>query len=217
MIYTLISIVIIAFAVIVGLWAIKMLLKNNWFLGWLRGMFGFLLLAAVCLLMVAALDILSYRQLVNEKNIATISFKKIDKQHFIASFVSTSGTNESYELYGDQWQLDSRIIKWSSLIARFGADPGYRLDRLSGRYITLEDERSRPQKIYALNESFVGVDFWVWLKKFDKSIPFIDAHYGSATFLPMVEDAQYQISLSNSGLLARPLNKPAEDAVALWQ
>jgi hypothetical protein len=44
----------------------------------------------------------------------------------------------------------------------------------------------------------------------------MDALYGSATFLPMADGALYEIKVSQSGLVARPLNQAARDAVAGW-
>src|SRR5690625_7570671 len=55
---------------------------------------------------------------------------------------SSDGTEQEFDLRGDQWQLDARIIKWQGFVAAMGVKPGYRLDRISGRYYTLEDERS---------------------------------------------------------------------------
>jgi hypothetical protein len=45
----------------------------------------------------------------------------------------------------------------------------------------------------------------------------VNARHGNSTFLPMVDGGQYQISLSESGLLARPLNQPAIEAVEQWR
>jgi hypothetical protein len=44
----------------------------------------------------------------------------------------------------------------------------------------------------------------------------VDALYGSATYLPMVDGALYEIKVSQSGLLARPLNQAAREAVGSW-
>jgi hypothetical protein len=214
--YTLLSVVILLFALLSTYGAYKLLLRSHWFLKWLRGTSGLLLILIIFLLSVIALDVFSYQRLVEEKNIATIRFKQQNPQQYIATLVTENNTRQ-YELYGDQWQLDSRIIKWSNTLARFGMETGYRLDRLSGRYLSLDDERNKPRKLYALEESSLGVDTWMWLNQYDELITFVDARYGSAVFLPMVNDGFYQISLTNSGLIARPLNQAARDAMVLWQ
>ncbi len=164
-----------------------------------------------------AIDIASYNELVAEKDIATIRFEKNKEQHYTATLITNSGDMDRYELYGDQWQLDSRILKWSSQAARLGIKTGYRLERLAGRYISLNDERDKPRRLYALNESPWSVDIWMWLNNIDDKIGMVDARYGNSVFLPMSDGAFFQIALSNTGLVARPLNRSAKDAVKQWQ
>jgi hypothetical protein len=214
--YTLLSVVIFLLALLSTYGAYKLLLRSHWFLKWLRGTSGLLLVIIILFLGFIALDIFSYKPLVAEKNIATIRFKQQSSQQYIATLI-TENTTREYELHGDQWQLDSRVIKWSNMLVRFGMDTGYRLDRLSGRYLSLDDERKKPRKLYALNESSTSVDTWMWLNQYDDLITFVDARYGSAVFLPMINNGFYQISLTNSGLIARPLNQAAKEAMILWQ
>jgi hypothetical protein len=40
--------------------------------------------------------------------------------------------------------------------------------------------------------------------------------YGSAVFLPMTDQAEYSISISRNGLVARPDNAVAKKAVSRW-
>jgi hypothetical protein len=131
--------------------------------------------------------------------------------------VDSEGRESLYELAGDQWQLDARLIKWPNALATLGVKPGFRLDRISGRYYSLEHERNAERTVYALNESQMGVDVWAFFHGSENVPPVIDAVYGSATFVPMADDALYEILLSHTGLLARPLNQPAQAAVTDWQ
>ena len=48
-------------------------------------------------------------------------------------------------------------------------------------------------------------------------MPWIDAVYGNAAFVPMEDGALFEVTLSHTGLLARPLNDPAKEAVNRWQ
>ena len=45
-----------------------------------------------------------------------------------------------YDLAGDLWQLDARIIQWKGLAALIGLAPGYRLQSLGGRFLAIEQE-----------------------------------------------------------------------------
>lgn len=213
--YLLLAMALVLIAVVLAVWTIK-LLHNTWFLSWLRGTLGIALVASVIVFMFMAWDIYSYKQLQSEQSIATIRFKSLDKQHYLAIFVMNNGKQQNFELYGDQWQLDSRIIKWHGLLSRMGMKTGYRLDRLSGRYLSLDDERTKKRSAYTLYQSVANVDVWNWLKQFNMDT-MVDARYGNSTFLPMIDEGQYQVSIGISGLLARPLNETARAAVDRWR
>lgn len=214
--YLLLTVLLVLVACGFAYWAAKLLFKHNWFLGWLRGMLGMCLVFVMLVSALMALDIYSYRHLDDEQNIATISFQYLDSQHFSATFVETNGAQQQFELYGDQWQLDSRIIKWRGVLSRIGMKTGYRLDRISGRYLLLDDEREKERSVYTISQSVTNVDFWNWLRHVDVGA-IVTAHYGNSTFVPMVDGGQYQILVSRSGLLAKPLNEPAHKAVEQWR
>lgn len=202
---------------IILFFSLKTLFRKGWFLGWIRGMLGFGLAAIAIVSALAAYDIYSYRQLLSEQSIATISFEQKGEQLFLATLVDEEGFEKHFDMSGDQWQLDAKIVKWSGFFAGFGIKPGYRLDRLSGRYYSLDDERSAARSVYSLAESKYGLDVWNWLKNSGSGAHWIDAVYGSAAFVPMEDGALYEVTLSQTGLIARPLNDPAKEAVSRWQ
>jgi hypothetical protein len=96
-----------------------------------------------------------------------------------------------------------------------GFDTAYRLDRISGRYASIDDERSLPRTVYSLTQP-ERVDLWELAHRYRSWVPWIDALYGSATYLPMADGARYSISVSQSGLVARPVNQAAVVAVGDW-
>jgi hypothetical protein len=216
MFYSVLAIVVSILGLIVVGLSLKILIRRGWLFGWLRGMFGLLLVGSGLVLALAAFDLYSYQQIVAEKSVATISFERLGPQRFNAILVDSEGKENRYELAGDQWQLDARVIKWPTTVAALGIKPGYRLDRISGRYYSLERERTAERTVYALNESQLGVDVWAFFHDSESMPRIIDAVYGSATFVPMADDALYEVLLSHTGLLARPLNAPAQAAVSGW-
>ncbi|WP_078084103.1 cation/multidrug efflux pump [Microbulbifer mangrovi] len=215
--YIAITFLIAFVALLLVFWGGKVLLKGSWLLGFLRGSVGLLLLAGALLIVLVALDVYSYRNLADEHSVGTVSFERLDDQHFMVKFADEDGISKEFELYGDQWQLDARMLKWKGALARWGIEPAYRLDRLSGRYLTLQDERSKERSVYALDESGHGVDVWSTLRSMDNRLPIVDAVYGSATFLPMEDGAVYEVRISHTGLLARPLNQQARSALNEWR
>jgi hypothetical protein len=195
--------------------AYKLLIKQHWLIAWIKGTAGVLLiLLAVCLSLIAW-DITSYKSLDLNKEIASVSMVKNGNQDFTVEVSTPDGKKNKFDLKGDLWQLDARILKWGGPFAFFGLKPGYRLERISGRYLSLEDERSKARTVFALDGGS-ALDFWSFLKK-NTWLPWMKPQYGSAAYLPLDNGAIYTVLLSQSGLVARPVNDVAMKAVQSWQ
>lgn len=191
------------------------LIRQTWFMQWLKGTAGLLLLAVAVYFTLLAVNLLSYHQLTREEPVATVSFKQIAPQSYAATVSQPGGASAQYELSGDLWQLDARIIKWKGIFALLGVHPGYQLDRISGRYLSLEDELSRERTVYQIATPAIGLD--VWQRAYTGWSLMFDAQYGSATYLPMADGAIFEVTLGNSGLIGRPLNGSAQTAVERWE
>lgn len=198
--------------------ALFTLLRRDWFVGWLRGMLGFLALAVAVVTGLGALNLNGYKRMDQEAVVATISFDKVDKQLYKANVVlQGSSTELPFEIAGDLWQMDARIIKWKGPFAALGGSPLYKLDRLQGRYYTLEDERTKARSVFAISNPDVGFDTWEAFKGLSRHFAWFDADYGSATYLPMADGALFSVRLTFAGMIARPENDRAEIAVKEWE
>lgn len=217
MIFTLVALLISLIAVYIIYRAARMLWQTSWFVGFCRGLFGLGLLALAGLIALTAFDVYSYKQVLQEQVVATINFDRIEDQHYFAVLADKDGKEQRVELRGDQWQLDARIVKWDGYLATLGIKPAYRLERLSGRYYDIEKETTARRTAYTVHNSLYGVDVWKIFNTNPDWVPVIDAVYGSATYLPMKDGALFEISLSNTGLVARPINAAAKDAVAEFE
>lgn len=217
MFYSVASIASVAIGLVVFILGLRLLLKGTWIGGWVRGMSGVFFIALAVGLTFIALDLYSYQQLLIDKPVARVDFTQVDKKKFIAklSMVDSGQTREFY-LSGDQWQIDARVIRWKGAVRTVGGKPGFRLDRISGRYASVADERTQQRTVYALEEQEYGLDLWAWARERD-DLPWMDAAYGSATFLPMADGAAFEVALAHSGLVAKPLNDAAKRAVNIWQ
>jgi hypothetical protein len=173
----------------------------------------FLLLAAAAFLISANLR--TYQRLTAEQPAGEIEFSRIAPSQFNAALTYPNGTAAYFFLRGDEWQVDARILKWQAALNLAGFDTAFRLDRISGRYTKVEDETKQPRTVYALNPPD-AIDVWELARRYRSFIPWFDALYGSATFVPMADKASYQIYVTQSGLIARPLNQAAKDAVGGW-
>jgi hypothetical protein len=216
MLFTAVAIFLAILALLAALLALR-LLVGRWLFGWLRGTAGIALTVLAVTIAVGAWDLRGYRTLSAAEPIGTLSFKRLDAQQFAATLTTPDGRERSVELSGDMWQIDVRLLRWADALARLGLKPGYRLDRLSGRYLSLEDEQSRPRTVVGLADTRSTFDIWAWLRRSGNTLGLLAADYGSATYLPMADGALYQIGLGGDGLVAVPLNDPARAAVEHWE
>lgn len=182
--------------------------------------FLFLLMASSAFLL--ASNLYTYQRLIFEQAVAEITFQEISDQKFRADIHSLDSSFErSVLLNGDEWQLDAQVLTWQGMATLFGLDANYRLHRISGRFLDIEKEQNNPRSVYSLvkktaiteNEKF---DLWLLANKYQQWLRWVDAAYGSAVFLPMTDGAKYSISITRTGLIARPANKEARKAVTQW-
>ena len=195
-----------------------LLLRNKWLLRWLQGTAGLLFFLLALAFFLFAVNLFSFHSLTKDKELASLHFASLSDQHFRVTIVEQGGDIKELELLGDLWQIDARVIKWQGWVSALGIMPGYQLGRIQGRYLSIEQERSAPRSVHSLRPDGMvpGFDLWHFLNQQKIWMPWLDARYGSATFLPMADGAEFSLSLSHSGLLARPLNFGAEDAVSSW-
>jgi hypothetical protein len=161
------------------------------------------------------LNLRTYQRLRFEQPAAELQLTRVGEQQYEGVLAYPTGERDSFDLRGDEWQVDARVLKWTAFANLLGFDAAYRLERLSGRYANIEAERTQPRTVYQL-ASAGPLDPWELVRHYHSWLPWVDAEYGSATYLPMSDGALYEISVSQSGLLARPLNQAAREAVSGW-
>jgi len=183
--------------------------------GSLEGLTGLLLLALAALAAAVGLNLRTYERLTHEIPVATVTFEAQSDRRFSAVLVPATGRTLVFDMYGDEWQLDARILKWRGIATVLGFDTIYRLDRFGGRYRDVTQERKGPRSVHSLSEE-PGLDVWAWTRKYPRWLPWVDAVYGSATYMPIVAGATYRVTASPTGLLARPVNEAARKAVRQW-
>lgn len=178
-------------------WSLRLFAAARAWLG------GLLLVALALLLFGVASNLHTYARLTWEQPVAQLAFEQLGEQRYRARLTRPSGESRELELRGDEWQLDARVLKWRGWANLLGLDARYRLERISGRYRDIEQERSAPRTPHELAEAR-GIDLWELAQRQPRWLPFVDAIYGSATYLPMADGARYQVSLGQGGLIARP-------------
>ena len=208
----LLPIICFVLAVLCLLCALRLTGRLQWLLGWLRGMAAIACAGAAFGLGGVCFDLLNYRPVAAEPWVGNISFQQTAPQRYEARLVDADGKQTTYLLSGDQWQLDVRVFSWQL----GGRAPAlYRFDRVSGRYLTLEQERGQAKTSYAIAPSAL-VDAWEAIKHYGLAVPLLKAGTRSISFLPMADGALYSLSLGADGFLGQPLNQAASSAMADW-
>lgn len=149
-----------------------------------------------------ALSVQGYQALTLEQLAATVTVEPIENNQFKAEFVFTNGTSKTYTLSGNQLLIDAHILKWKPVANILGFHTSYELARVSGRYIDLADEQTKPRTIFSLSDAKL-IDIFELRKQFAHLNFLLDAEYGSASFVPAQTKQQYILMVSTSGLLFR--------------
>ncbi|MEE2762362.1 MAG: multidrug transporter [Pseudomonadota bacterium] len=202
-----------AFGALLVILGLLFFLRPRWLLGWLKGMAVFAIIVFGLYSLVIAVNVAGYQSLAGMQTVATISTQRQGEQVWLVTMKPRDDKNLTETLRGDQWQLDARIIRFSGPLRWLGIAPGYRLERLGGRYTSLEQERTAPRTIIGLGDRF-WLDLWELDREFN--MPFVEGVYGNATFMPMRDGAVFDVRLSASGLVAVPMNEQAREAVERW-
>ncbi|MEO7432918.1 MAG: hypothetical protein ABIR62_13030 [Dokdonella sp.] len=159
--------------------------------------------------------LLGYRRLTSEALVATLDAHSIGPQRYTVGIEFPDGTRREIDLAGDDWQLDARVVKWTPSAVVMGAEPLYRLDRINGRYHAIEQERAMPKSAVALSEHVLP-DLWSLKRRFPQTLGFVDADYGSAAYLPMVDGGRYTVTLAAAGgLVARAADAATAEKLQL--
>ena len=169
----------------------------------LRTLLGLLLLSLGALSAALALGIQGYRALTREEVAARLSVRPVAPQRISATVTYPDGRRQSFEIAGDDIYVDAHILKWQPVANLIGLHTAYELDRIAGRYQSIEQERSAQRTVYALREA-QAVDLFGLRQRYAFLAPLYDAEYGSATFVQVKEPAELEVRVSTSGLLMRP-------------
>ena len=163
-----------------------------------------------------AFSYFGYFQLVDEQRIGQIKFTESAPEQYVARLMLEGEEHDRmFEILGDEWQMDARVVIWKPPMTLLGLDPIFQLDRLSGRYAEVEEELNKQRSAHALSDP-VTMDVWHFARKYPKLLPGVDAHYGTATYLPMANGAIFEVTMTRTGLIARPVNEAARRAVGEW-
>ncbi len=170
----------------------------------LQTVIALLLLSVGLLAGMIAFGIQGYQTLTHEEIAAHISVSPIAPQRFAATIKYPDGRTADFIVAGDEVYVDAHILKWQPLANIFGLHTAYELDRISGRYRDIEQERSAERTIHSLAQG-KPVNLFELRQRHTFLAVLLDAKYGSATFVPVTQAAELELRVSTTGLLIREL------------
>src|ERR1051325_5599648 len=178
--------------------------RGRWAGGGVRALLGLLLLALGALAATITIGIHGYRALTLEVLAANVKTEPVGSQRFRATIVLPDRRLAMYELAGDAFYIDAPILKWRPAANLLGLHTAYELDRVGGRYNAIADERTKPHTMYSLARAR-RLDLFSLVRRFPLFRPLVDAEYGSAAFVAATRPVEYEVRVSTTGLLMRPI------------
>lgn len=171
----------------------------------LQGLIALLFVTTGALSGAVAFGIQGYQAFNREEVVANISVIPVAPQRFTINFLFPDGRVAKYAISGDELYIDAHILKWQPIANFFGLHTAYELDRVGGRYRDIEQERSDERTIYSLSQEKL-INLISLRQRHTLLAMFFDAKYGSATFLPVTQAADFQLRVSTTGLLMREIS-----------
>jgi hypothetical protein len=192
-------------------------------------LFGGGALWAASLAALFGMNLQTYERLTYERPVATLALRQLGPQYYEINLTQptvqgqTADAGALYPVHGDDWRIEAQVLKWKPWANVMGLDSQYRLDRLSGRYQTIEQELHGERSAYDLAAAASNarngsvpfkVEAWDAIRRYRPYVDAADTLYGSAAYMPMADGARYEVWITQSGLVARPVNDVARNASA---
>lgn len=155
---------------------------------------------------VVSVGMRGYQALTHEEVAARIIVKPSGPQRFDAQVRFADGRSTGYVIAGDELYVDAHILKWKPIANVLGLHTAYDLDRIAGRYRSVDQERTGLRTVYPLGEPR-ALDLFALRKRSGWLGPLYDAEYGSASFVPVDRPMELEVRVSTTGLLLREAKK----------
>jgi len=161
---------------------------------------GLLLVCLGCVSGLLALSLVQFVRLTTDEPVARIDVRQQAEGQFEVNASAPAIGTRQYVLYGDQWQIDARVVRWKLPALMAGVPPLYRLERLSGRYSDAAREATATRSVHPLDD-WPAPDLGSLKKSFPNWFPFVDVQFGSGAYMPLFDGARYQVFMDPRGAL----------------
>ena len=184
------------------------------FAGVTRLAFGTAFVGIAGMVAFIGLNIQTYKRLTYERPVAVVKFAAVPGQAdtFTADVTFSDGTKLLQAdgtppvFRGNEWQIGARVIKFKPMANILGCDSMYRIEHMrSTDAMQFSSEAVTEGKIDGIRivTEEPGIDVSKLADTYGSRFG-IDAEYGSATYQPMGDTFEYEVSITQDALIARP-------------
>ncbi|MGX5174848.1 hypothetical protein ACUR5C_12570 [Aliikangiella sp. IMCC44653] len=150
-----------------------------------------------------------YAALTKEEQVAVITVTPTEHQNYHARIELNNGREQVFALKGDELVIEAYILKWKPWTNILGLHTAYRLERVSGRYQKIDEEQNKQRTVFAI-DNLAGKGIAEWRESFNELSFLLDVEHGSASFISVDKPKKFQVMVTTSGLLIRPLETETE-------
>jgi len=166
-----------------------------------------------------ALNTQTFARLSQEGDVAEVDIRSINPTNnlYAVSVKRLDGSNLVTEcnLQGDEWLIGGQVQKWKPWANVLGLDSTYVLDQIDNKYFSAARASGRPITACDLSppppavNNVVPNSLLTWLigQSYTEQ-----RRFGSASYMPLADGAQYKVVMTQSGLNAEPVNDVAKTA-----
>ena len=152
----------------------------------------------------AALHLRTYERIPGKGAVAQVYCERTGARTFRVTLTRLpSGRMQVYEMGGDEWRIDARTLVWKGRARQLGLSPGYRLERLSARYLhtgrpddAAEDMRS-PDGFALADADEVGEDVWSQARTGQRWAGEVEPGRAYGPWRPLIDKARYDVWMSH--------------------
>ena len=161
----------------------------------------FALISTIFMLLYTGLQ--GYKHFTYNKPIFTVECSLKQDDSFVLKFVDLDKKDSPAKFYrvkGQQFVIEGHIIKWENFFVTVGMKPLYQVTRLTGRYVSINDEKEKERSVYEVNEE---TKVWRWLMQYGEKLPGIDAVQGASSFKDAAENKKFTVYITHNSFVIK--------------
>jgi hypothetical protein len=166
-----------------------------------------------------ALNTQTFARLSQEGDVAQVDVKAINPANNLYQVtvkrLDGSDVTTVCNIQGDEWMIGGRVQKWKAWANVLGLDSTYALDQVDNKYFTAARGNGKMITACDLSGAEPAVNkvvphsilYWLVDQSYTEQ-----RRFGSASYMPLADGAQYKVVMTQSGLNAEPVNDVAKNA-----